>query len=120
MPNYVPPLAPTNRNAPFNNDSLAQEYRDRPFARIHARRSAHQGRCMCCNRRPPSNELCEIILDPASGLIARIGIGRCHFSFFRGSLERFLAAEIAGRHPQRRRRIRHLRGAIRRLPRKLP
>src|SRR4051794_12300659 len=119
MPAVAFPMPATTRNAPFNNTWLAREYLDRPNSNINARQSAHGERCGACNREPPSDELCEIILDTTSNLTARIGIGRCHFDFFRSALRNLLAAELAGDHPNKTARLLKLRNAIATLTRTL-
>jgi hypothetical protein len=120
MPAVAFPRRATPRNAPYNNRWLAQEFLNRPNSIINARQPAHNERCGCCNRKPPSDELCEVVLDMNSNLTARIGIGRCHFSFFRSALEDLLIAERAGTHPNKLARIMKLTNAIAALPRKLP
>lgn len=119
MPLATMPHQPTVQNAPANNAWLAQQVRDRAGARVNGRQSAHGGRCSCCGRKPRSNELCEVVLDPASNLVARIGIGRCHFSYFRSSLVSLLHAAQQGTHPQRAQRMHRLQQAIAALPRNL-
>jgi len=68
---------------------------------------------------PPSDELCEILLDPTSNQYARIGIGRCHFEFFREELDKLLQAERNGNHPDKGTRIARLEAGIAALPRSL-
>jgi hypothetical protein len=119
MPAVVFPRRATTRNAPFNNAWLAKEYLGRPKSAINARQPAQGERCGCCNRKPPSDELCEVVLDTTSNLTANIGIGRCHFDFFRSALEALLVAEIAGAHAIKAARILKLRNAIAALPREL-
>jgi hypothetical protein len=119
MPAVAFPRRATTRNAPFNNAWLAKEYLDRPYSAINARQPAHGDRCGCCNVRPRSDELCEIVLDMTTNLTAKIGIGRCHFDFFRSTLESLLVAEIAGAHANKAARVLKLQKAIAALPRKL-
>jgi hypothetical protein len=120
MPLVTFPRRATTRNAPLNNSWLAREYLNRPGSSINGRKSVHSDRCGCCNRKPPSDDLCEVILDPTSNLIARIGIGRCHFDFFRSSLVDLLNAERRGHHPNKAARILKLQAAINALLWKLP
>jgi hypothetical protein len=119
--NFAMPLAtfphrPTTRNSPVNLAWLAQEYLDRPNSAINARQSAGGGRCGACNRKPPSGELCEVVLDTTTNLVARIGIGRCHFDFFRAALEDLLPAERRRHHANKAVRILKLETAIAALP----
>lgn len=120
MPAVTFPHDPTPRNAPANNAWLAKEYLDCPNTAINGRQPAHGGRCGCCNRKPESDELCEVILDTASSLVANIGIGRCHHDFFRSTLEDLLIAERRGHHANKVARILKLEAAVAALPRKLP
>ncbi len=120
MPAVAFPRRATTRNAPFNNAWLAKEFLDRPNSAINARQSAHGECCGACNREPPSDELCEVVLDTTSNLTACIGIGRCHFDFFRSALENLLVAELVGTHPNKTARVLKLQNAIALLPRKLP
>jgi len=120
MPSVAFPHRSTRRNAPFNNRWLAKEFLERPRSAIVARQAAYCERCGACNRKPPSDELCEIVLDRTLNLTARIGIGRCHHDFFRSALQDLLRAEHAGTHPNKAARILKLQNGIASLPRKLP
>lgn len=114
----MPALTPNTKNAPVLNALLARDFLDRPRSYIRGRKRCNE-RCRCCDRNPPSGYLCEIVLDYATNEVARIGIGRCHHDFFCAALADLLAEEFRGAHPQRRQRMKKLRRAIRKLPRKL-
>ena len=119
MPHSPPPNPPSVHNAPANNLHYARQLFGNRRARINGRRPANGHRCSACNRKPPSNELCEIVIDPATNLTAMVGIGRCHYAYLRSGLEQFLLAELAGTHPRRQQRVRRLRRMIWDLPRNL-
>jgi hypothetical protein len=119
MPLLPPPNKPTVDHAPDNNLYYARQLLANRGSRIPGRRPANGLRCSACNRKPPSNELCEIIIDPVSNLTAMIGIGRCHHAYLRSGLEHLLAIERVGRHRWKRQRVRRLRRLIRDLPRNL-
>jgi hypothetical protein len=118
MPHSPPPNRPTVDNAPANNGHYARQLLTNPRARINGRRPANGARCSACNRKPPSNELCEIVLDPATNLTAMVGIGRCHHAYLRSALEQILLTVLAGPRP-RRRQVRRLQRLIRDLPQKM-
>ncbi len=108
------PYPAIRANAKLNNRWLAKQFLERSLSYIRGRRLAEGCRCQACNRKP-RNELCEVVLDPNENLIARIGIGRCHFDFFRGAIEELLVEERNGNHANREARICKLETAIQSL-----
>ena len=115
MPVIDLPHRPTVNNAPANADELAELLRDSSSVGYNGPRSAEGGRCKMCGRKPPSDELYEIVLDPDQDQRVRIGIGRCHAHHVAAAVRRLLAAEERGQHPGREDRIRRLRDALRHL-----
>jgi hypothetical protein len=65
-----------------------------------------------CGRKPPSDSLFEVILDPVADTKLRVGIGRCHGHHLVAALRDLLRQERAGRHPDKDSRIRHLESVI--------
>lgn len=115
MPLIDLPHRPTVNNAPANADELAKLLRDSSGVQYNGRQSAEGGRCKMCGRKPPSDELYEIVLDPGQDDRVLIGIGRCHAHHLVAAVRRLLAAEERGQHPNRQVRIRRLREALRHL-----
>lgn len=112
MPIIDLPHRPTVNNAPANADELATLLRDSADVQYNDRQSAEGGRCKMCGRKPPSDELYEIVLDPGQDERIRIGIGRCHAHHLVAAVRRLLAAEERGQHADRQVRMRRLQEAL--------
>lgn len=61
--------------------SVARRIRDNDSAKIAGIRPAHGESCSFCNRKPPSNRLFEIVLDPIADEGVRIGMTLCAATF---------------------------------------
>jgi hypothetical protein len=108
MPVVTLPYRRTVRNAPLNAAEAAKLILNNRNARVCGRSAAEGLRCCMCGRKPPSDHLFEIILDPVADTKLRIGVGRCHGHHLAAALGDLLRQERAGRHPDRDARIRHL------------
>ena len=71
--------------------SVARRIRDNDSAKIAGIRPAHGESCSFCNRKPPSNRLFEIVLDPIADEGVRIGIDVCARRYLRAALAKLLA-----------------------------
>ena len=118
MPIATPPFPATVYNAAANNRWVAEQIRDNPNSDVNGR-TRTGARCTCCSRKPPSGELCEVVIDSATNLVVQVGVGVCHYHLLRAELVRLLASERAGTHPQKAQRISRIQNAISKLPRTL-
>ena len=105
----------TVRNAPLNGMEAAKLILNHRNARVCGRSAAEALRCCMCGRKPPSDQLFEIILDPVADTKLRIGVGRCHGHHLAAALRDLLRQERAGRRPDLYDRIRHLESMIQQL-----
>ena len=115
MPVVTLPYRQTVRNAAINAMEAAKLSLNHRNSRVCGCGAAEGLRCSICGRKPPSDQLFEIILDPVADTKLRIGIGRCHGHHFAAALRELLRQERAGRHPDRDARIQHLESILQQL-----
>jgi len=97
MPLIDLPHPPTVHNAPANAAAIAMHMlRDAVNIRFNGRVKVDGGRCMMCGRKPPSDELIEIVLDSSQDSRVQIGIGRCYSHHLGTAVRRLLAIEGEG------------------------
>lgn len=115
MPVVTLPYRRTVRNATLNAAEAAKVILNHRNARVCGRSAAQGLRCCMCGRKPPSDRLFEIILDPVADTRLRIGVGRCHGHHLADALQVLLCQERAGQHPDRAARVQHLESILQQL-----
>lgn len=85
------PHSPSPRVAKEQAFAVARRIRDNDSAKVVGIRQAYGESCSFCNRKPPSNRLFEIALDPIADEGVRIGIDVCARRYLRSALAEVLA-----------------------------